>query len=92
MILKNFERGNSNLCIRIILLSAAQAPMRKKFYFNQDFNALQDHVKERTADHVCSCTEDVGGILTLELTKTADSVQDRRGFGSRCTSVGLEAV
>lgn len=54
-----------------ITLCGASA-YEKKFYFNQDFNALPDHVKKELQIMCVLYTEDVGGILTLNLTKTAD--------------------
>ena len=49
-----------------ITLCGASA-YEKKFYFNQDFNALPDHVKKELQIMCVLYTEDVGGILTLEL-------------------------
>ena len=48
-----------------IALCGASA-YEKKFYFNQDFNALPDHVKKELQIMCVLYTEDVGGILTLE--------------------------
>ena len=48
-----------------ITLCGASA-YEKKFYFNQDFNALPDHVKKELQIMCVLYTEDVGGILTLE--------------------------
>ena len=47
-----------------ITLCGASA-YEKKFYFNQDFNALPDHVKKELQIMCVLYTEDVGGILTL---------------------------
>ena len=48
-----------------ITLCGASA-YEKKFYFNQDFNALPDHVKKELQIMCVLYTEDVRGILTLE--------------------------
>ena len=50
-----------------ITLCGASA-YEKKFYFNQDFNALPDHVKKELQIMCVLFTEDVGGILFLEFT------------------------
>ena len=49
-----------------ITLCGASA-YEKKFYFNQDFNALPDHVKKELQIMCVLYTEDVGGILIKEL-------------------------
>lgn len=38
----------------------------KKYYFNQDFNSLPDHVKKELQIMCVLFTEEIGGILTLE--------------------------
>ena len=48
-----------------VVLCGASA-YEQKFYFNQDFNALPDHVKKELQIMCVLFTEDVGGILTLE--------------------------
>ncbi len=48
-----------------VVLCGASA-YEQKFYFNQDFNALPDHVKQELQIMCVLYTEDVGGILTLE--------------------------
>ena len=48
-----------------ITLCGASA-YEKKFYFNQDFNALPDHVKKELQIMCVLYTEEIGGILTLE--------------------------
>ena len=48
-----------------IVLCGASA-YEQKFYFNQDFNALPDHVKKELQIMCVLFTEDVGGILTME--------------------------
>ena len=55
-----------------ITLCGASA-YEKKFYFNQDFNALPDHVKKELQIMCVLYTEDVGGILTLEFDKDGES-------------------
>ena len=47
-----------------ITLCGASA-YEKKFYFNQDFNALPDHVKKELQIMCVLYTEDIGGILEL---------------------------
>ena len=47
-----------------IVLCGASA-YEQKFYFNQDFNALPDHVKKELQIMCVLFTEDVGGILEL---------------------------
>lgn len=48
-----------------VVLCGASA-YEQKYYFNQDFNALPDHVKKELQIMCVLFTEDVGGILTLE--------------------------
>ena len=48
-----------------IVLCGASA-YEQKYYFNQDFNSLPDHVKQELQIMCVLFTEDVGGILTLE--------------------------
>ena len=48
-----------------IVLCGASA-YEQKFYFNQDFNALPDHVKKELQIMCVLFTEEVGGILVLE--------------------------
>ena len=55
-----------------ITLCGASA-YEKKFYFNQDFNALPDHVKKELQIMCVLYTEDVGGILTLEFDENGSS-------------------
>ena len=38
----------------------------KKFYLNQDFQALPQHIKDELKIMCVLYTEDIGGILTLE--------------------------
>ena len=61
-----------------ITLCGASA-YEKKFYFNQDFNALPDHVKKELQIMCVLYTEDVGGILTRKRTEdqTASAGQER---------------
>ena len=56
-----------------ITLCGASA-YEKKFYFNQDFNALPDHVKKELQIMCVLYTEDVGGILTLEFDENGRSI------------------
>ena len=50
-----------------IVLCGASA-YEQKYYFNQDFNSLPDHVKQELQIMCVMFTEDVGGVLTLEFT------------------------
>ena len=38
----------------------------QKFYFNQEFDSLPQEVKQELQIMCVLCTEDVGGVLTLE--------------------------
>ena len=48
-----------------IVLCGASA-YEKKFYFNQDFNSLPEHVKKELQIMCVLFIEEIGGILTLE--------------------------
>lgn len=48
-----------------IVLCGASA-YEQKYFFNQDFNSLPEHVKQELQIMCVLYTEDVGGILTLE--------------------------
>ena len=48
-----------------VVLCGASA-YEQKFYFNQDFNALPDHVKKELQIMCVLFTEEVGGILILQ--------------------------
>lgn len=48
-----------------IVLCGASA-YEQKYYFNQDFNSLPDHVKKELQIMCVLFTEEIGGILTLE--------------------------
>lgn len=48
-----------------IVLCGASA-YEQKYYFNQDFNSLPDHVKKELQILCVLFTEEIGGILTLE--------------------------
>ena len=54
-----------------ITLCGASA-YEKKFYFNQDFNALPDHVKKELQIMCVLFTEEIGGIFTLEFDQNGD--------------------
>lgn len=41
----------------------------QKYYFNQKFKALPDHIKKELQIMCVLFTEDIGGILTLEFTE-----------------------
>ena len=82
-----------------ITLCGASA-YEKKFYFNQDFNALPDHVKKELQIMCVLYTEDVGGILTLEFDEDgklrfktealeADARYDEIGCGWFTTNISM---
>ncbi len=48
-----------------VVLCASSA-YEQKYYFNEDFNALPERIKEELKIMCVLFTEDVGGILTLE--------------------------
>jgi hypothetical protein len=48
-----------------VVLCGASA-YEQKYYFNQDFKSLPEHVKQELQIMCVLFTEDVGGILTLE--------------------------
>lgn len=48
-----------------IVLCGASA-YEQKYYFNQDFSSLPEHVKQELQILCVLFTEDVGGILTME--------------------------
>lgn len=48
-----------------IVLCGASA-YEQKYYFNQDFSSLPEHVKQELQIMCVLFTEDVGGILTME--------------------------
>ena len=83
-----------------ITLCGASA-YEKKFYFNQDFNALPDHVKKELQIMCVLYTEDVGGILTLEFDENgrlqfktealeADARYDEIGSGLKIKQIQQE--
>lgn len=48
-----------------VVLCGANA-YEQKYYFNQDFNSLPEHVKQELQIMCVLFTEEIGGILTLE--------------------------
>ena len=54
-----------------VVLCGASA-YEQKFYFNPDFQALPDQIKQELQIMCVLFTEDVGGILTLEFTEAGD--------------------
>ena len=48
-----------------VVLCGASA-YEQKYYFNQDFSSLPEHVKQELQILCVLYTEDVGGVLTLE--------------------------
>ena len=65
-----------------IVLCGASA-YEQKFYFNQDFNALPDHVKKELQIMCVLFTEDVGGILTFGVCTGWNSGIQNRGIRGR---------
>ena len=54
-----------------VVLCGASA-YEQKFYFNQEFQALPDQIKQELQIMCVLFTEDVGGILTLEFTESGE--------------------
>ena len=54
-----------------VVLCGASA-YEQKFYFNPDFQALPDQIKQELQIMCVLFTEDVGGILTLEFTESGE--------------------
>ena len=54
-----------------VVLCGASA-YEQKFYFNPDFQALPDQIKQELQVMCVLFTEDVGGILTLEFTESGE--------------------
>ena len=54
-----------------VVLCGASA-YEQKFYFNPDFQALPDQIKQELQIMCVLFTEDVGGILTLEFTEPGE--------------------
>ena len=54
-----------------VVLCGASA-YEQKFYFNPDFQALPDQIKQELQSMCVLFTEDVGGILTLEFTESGE--------------------
>ena len=50
----------------IVLCGASS--YEQKYYFNQDFKALPDHIKKELQIMCVLFTEDIGGVLTMEFT------------------------
>ncbi|MGI5981902.1 MAG: DUF6145 family protein [Sakamotonia sp.] len=48
----------------IVLCGASS--YEQKYYFNQDFKALPDHIKKELQIMCVLFTEDIGGVLTME--------------------------
>lgn len=83
-----------------IVLCGASA-YEQKYYFNQDFDSLPDHVKKELQIMCVLFTEEIGGILTLEFDgdgklafKTeameADARYDEIGSALRIKQIRLE--
>ena len=54
-----------------VVLCGASA-YEQKFYFNPDFQALPEQIRQELQIMCVLFTEDVGGILTLEFTETGE--------------------
>lgn len=54
-----------------IVLCGASA-YEQKYYFNEDFNALPDSVKDELHIMCVLFTEEIGGVLTLEFSDEGD--------------------
>ena len=54
-----------------VVLCGASA-YEQKFYFNPDFQALPEQIKQELQVMCVLFTEDVGGILTLEFTESGE--------------------
>lgn len=54
-----------------VVLCGASA-YEQKFYFNPDFQALPDQIKQELQIMCVLFTEDVGGVLTLEFTESGE--------------------
>lgn len=50
----------------IVLCGASS--YEQKYYFNQDFKALPEHIKKELQIMCVLFTEDIGGVLTMEFT------------------------
>jgi len=55
---------------KVVLCGASAS--EQKFYFNPDFQALPDQIKQELQIMCVLFTEDVGGILTLEFTESGE--------------------
>ena len=51
---------------KVVLCGASS--YEQKYYFNQDFKALPDHIKKELQIMCVLFTEDIGGVLTMEFT------------------------
>ena len=59
------------MCQENVVLCAASA-YDEKFYFNQDFDALPESIKEELKIICVLFTADVGGVLMIEFTPEGD--------------------
>ena len=51
---------------KVVLCGASS--YEQKYYFNQDFKALPEHIKKELQIMCVLFTEDIGGVLTMEFT------------------------
>ena len=63
------------MCQENVVLCAASA-YDEKFYFNQDFDALPESIKEELKIICVLFTADVGGVLMIEFTPEGDLEDD----------------
>lgn len=60
------NKAEGNKTENVVLCGASS--YEQKYYFNQDFKALPDHIKKELQIMCVLFTEDIGGVLTLEFT------------------------
>ena len=66
-----FDQSQADIQIRQIHgdhRSVDQFIYEQKYYFNQDFKALPEHIKKELQIMCVLFTEDIGGVLTMEFT------------------------
>lgn len=73
-----------------VVLCGASA-YEQKFYFNPDFQALPEQIRQELQIMCVLFTEDVGGILTLEFTETGELEFKVEALEADAFSMRLEA-
>ena len=73
-----------------VVLCGASA-YEQKFYFNPDFQALPEQIRQELQIMCVLFTEDVGGILTLEFTETGELEFKVEAWRRMLFSMRLEA-